>query len=75
MLQRRGQGLQCSAHLSRVSPVELLDPLEPVVELPELVGAAESGDLVLPHPVLVLVDLHKGVRAVVIPGVTHQVSS
>ena len=75
MLQRGDQGLECSAHLSRVSPVELLDPLEPVVELPELVGAAEGGDLVLPHPVLVLVDLHQRVCAVVIPGVIRLMNS
>ena len=49
-------------------PVELLDPLEPIVKLPELVGAAEGGDLLLPQPVLVVVDLPEGQRALVIPG-------
>ena len=56
------------SHLSRVSPVELLDPLESVVELPELVGATEGGDLLLPQPVLVVVDLPQGPCALIIPG-------
>ena len=75
MLQRRDQGLKCSAHLSRVSPVELLDPLEPVVELPELVGAAEGGDLLFPQPVLVVIDLPEGQRALVIPGAIIMLNS
>ena len=43
-----------------MSPVELLDPLESVVELPELVGATEGGDLLLPQSVLVVVYLLQG---------------
>ena len=52
-------------------PVELLDPLEPVVELPELVGAAESGDLLLPQPVLVVIDVAKRQCALVKPKQKH----
>ena len=52
-------------------PVELLDPLEPVVELPELVGAAEGGDLLLPQPVLVVIDVAQGQCALVIPEQKH----
>ena len=48
-------------------PVELLDPLEPVVELSELVGAAKGGDLLLPQPVLVVVDLSQRRCALVKP--------
>ena len=51
-----------------MSPVELLDPLESVVKLPELIGATEGGDLLLPKPVLVVVDLLQGHCALIIPG-------
>ena len=62
MFQSKGD-----SHLSWMPPVELLDPLEPVVKLPELVRAAEGGDLLFPQPVLVVIDLPEGQRALVIP--------
>merc|ERR1740129_1174492 len=40
-----------------VDVVHPLDALEADVELPELVGAAEGGDLLLPQPVLVVIDV------------------
>ena len=52
-------------------PVELLDPLEPVVELPELIRAAEGSNLLLPQPVLVVIDVAQRQCALVIPKQKH----
>ena len=48
--------------------VKILDLFEPGVEFTELIGAAESSDLLLPPTILVLVDLLQAVGAVSVPG-------